>query len=418
MSTELRVMRLDLPGEWSDGWLYKDHLILWSRTGRMYYTPLTVLGRALNRTVSPGLSVAAEYLLFRNDWKASEQFHAMLSVPGVENRLFADFAANSESTIISLGNFEAFPVESQPVPGVALDAAIYANRVYVGSTVGLFETRFNPNYPDAPNPLIPRLNLRTASVSARHSVVNSSADEDGLWFSRVLFGEDEWWRDEESGFERVAELSRGNSFASVHLLNYTDDPFPTFMRSEIVHERPHDQAEFAEWRVTGYQAAANIGGLTTSTLRSAKKVRLSETMDQKMDDTTEGRVLGNSDYRLLVAWHDSLHVVDIAAHAGREIEAKPNSAFRRLSHLNVRPTSILDTYAFGGGFLVELQDEVLLINPTGSYMLIREPVARIRTFVQSRRYREVALVVRENYVSLLGVFADQGRRLHGSATLC
>lgn len=409
MSTMLKVMRLDLPGEWADGWLYKNHLILWSRTGQIYHVPLDILASTLRKKTSPGLSVAAEYLLFRNDWKTSEQFRRILAVPGVERSFLHEFRADAESTVVSLDDFEAFNVGSEPTPGVGLDTAIYANRVYVGSTEGLFETRFDPNHPSASNPLISRLGLRTASVSAGHSVVNSSADEDGLWFSRVLFGEGDWWSDETEGgeFERIAEVSRGNSFASIHLLNYTDDPFPTFMRSEIVHERPHDRAQYAEWKITGYSAAADIGKLTASTLRSSRKVLFSEAGTGEIADAETAQVLGNSDYRLLLTWHDSLHVIDIAAYRGREIEAKPDTGFRGISTLDIRPASILETYAFGGGFLLELQNEVRLINPKGSHRLIGEPVARVRTFAHSRRYREVALVVRENGVSLIGFFTAQ-----------
>ena len=33
MGAKLHVLRLDLPGLWSDGWLYKENLVLWSRDG-------------------------------------------------------------------------------------------------------------------------------------------------------------------------------------------------------------------------------------------------------------------------------------------------------------------------------------------------------------------------------------------------
>jgi hypothetical protein len=46
----------------------------------------------------------------------------------------------------------------------------------------------------------------------------------------------------------------------------------------------------------------------------------------------------------------------------------------------------------------------VLINSQGSYSLISELVARIRTFAHSRRHREVVLLVRETGVSLLGIY--------------
>jgi hypothetical protein len=242
-------------------------------------------------------------------------------------------------------------------------------------------------------------------VTAKYSAINCSAGEEGLWFSRVNFGDTDWWRKEENLFKRVADVSRGNSFAFVNLLNYTDDAFPIFMRSETAKDRPHDNAEFDEWQITGYQAPADIGGVMTSALLDPPGKSRSTKVGQRDDLAPEAiQVLGNSNHRLLVAWQDSLRVVDISARIGRDIEAKPDGAFRGLSNLGIDPFAILETHAFGKGFLVELQDEVRLINSQGSYSLIDEPVARIRTFAHSRRHREVILLVRESGISLLGIY--------------
>jgi hypothetical protein len=256
--------------------------------------------------------------------------------------------------------------------------------------------------------VVPRLDHRISSVTAKYSAINCSAGEDGLWFSRVDFGNAEWWRKDGSSLRRVADVSRENSFAFVNLLNYTDDAFPAFIRSETVKDRPHDRAEFEEWQITGYQTPTDIGGVMTSALRTPpSKSRSTEVRRRDHIDLEDIQVLGNSNYRLLVAWHDSLRVVDIFARTGRDIEAKPDKAFRDLSNLRINPFAILGTHPFGRGFLVELQDEVRLINSQGSYSLIGEPVARIRTFPHSRRHSEVILVVRETGISLLGIYLTQ-----------
>ena len=405
MNAELKVLRLDLPGEWADGWLYKDHLILWSRTGQMYYSPLPEITKLVRKLVSPRLAVVSDYLIFRSDWKISEQFSRLLVVPGVERDFLADFPENSAEIIVPIDGIMPIPVPSEQIPGVSLDTVIYANRVYVGSTAGLFETRFNPDFPHNDNPVVRRLDHRVSSVTAKYSAINCSAGEDGLWFSRVNFGDTEWWRKEGSSPRRVADVSRENSFAFVNLLNYTDDALPAFIRSEAVKDRPHDRAEFEEWQITGYQAPADIGGVMTSALLAPSSKSRSTKVRQRDDIGLEAiQVLGNSDYRLLVAWHNSLRVVDITARRGRDIEAKPDRAFRGLSNLDINPFAILGTHPFGRGFLVELQDEVRLINWQGSYSLIGEPVARIRTFTHSRRHREVILLVRETGISLLGIY--------------
>ena len=121
-------------------------------------------------------------------------------------------------------------------------------------------------------------------------------------------------------------------------------------------------------------------------------------------DSNSAQVLGNSAYRLLIRWQDSLQVVDISAYAGKEIEARPDPAYRTKRDFDLVPSSVLKTYAIGAGFLIELVDEIRLITPRGSYPLIRERAARIRTFVHARRYQDTALVVGENGISLIGFF--------------
>lgn len=406
MSAELRKLRFDLPGEWADGWLYKDHLILWSRTGSMYYLPLAEITKSIRKLVSPRLAVVSDYLIFRSDWKLGEQFKRLLLLPGFEQSFLADFSESCTEIVVPVDTVTPKYIPTEQIPGVSLDTVIYANRVYVGSTAGLFETRFNPDFPATKNAVVSRLNHRVGSVTAKYSAMNCSAGEDGLWFSPVNFGDTNWWREEKSSPRQVADVSHGNSFAFVNLLNYTDDPFPRFMRSETVKERPHNNAEFDEYQITGYQTPTDIAGATTSALRHSGRFRSKNVMQEELGlDATQ--VLGNSNQRLLVAWYDSLRVVDILARTGQDIEIKPDGAFYSISKLEINPTTILDTHSFGKGFLVELQDEVRLINSLGSYSLIDEPVARIRTFAHSRRHREVILLVRETGISLLGTYLAQ-----------
>ena len=248
MKRRLRILRLSLPGQWSDGWLYKEHLIFWSRSGQMHVASLADVARAVRDEISSGLAVAADYAIFRNDWKASEQFKRINSVPGIKDTLFQDFGERDEPVTISVNSFEPVPVASDAIPGFLLDATLYANRIYVGSTEGLFESRFQPDAPREPNPVVRRIDHRVTAVNAKYSAVNTSTEEQGLWFAHVNFGDERWWAND-LPFVRTADVSYDNSFASFHLLNYSDGAFPTFLRAQTVRQRPHERAEFQESRI-------------------------------------------------------------------------------------------------------------------------------------------------------------------------
>jgi hypothetical protein len=408
MSAKLHMMRLDLPGLWSDGWLYKEHLILWARDGRMHVLPLSDIVSRLRDLDDPPLEVVADFLLFRNDWKTSEQFGRLFSLRGIEESFTANFPSATGEIVLQLDEATPVSIKSDQIPGVILDSAIYDNRVYIGSTLGLFETRFDPDNPMRMNHLVDRMSKRVSTVTAGYSAVNGSAGESGLWFGRMNRDSEPWWRDR-SSFKLVADYSRGNSFADVNLLNYTDEAFPGFLRSETVKEPSRDRSVREDRRITGYRESANIAALTTSALTSSRKAKQG-TPDFGLDIDGEAvEVLGNSGKRLLVAWNESLRVVDLSLQHNRDLSVKSNKSYQGIADLEIDPYAILDTHAFGNGksFLVELSNEVRLINSQGSFTLISEPVARIRTFARSRRYREVALLVRETGVSLIGMYIAQ-----------
>jgi hypothetical protein len=190
-------------------------------------------------------------------------------------------------------------------------------------------------------------------------------------------------------------------------LNYTGDAFPGFLRSETSKEKQRGNSERDDRQITGYRESADIGSLMTSALSKKRRTRsISRGQDLGLvNDSAE--VLGNSGKRLLVAWDDSLRVVDLSMQRDRDLAAKQDKTFQTVANLEIDPYAILDTHAFGKGFLVELSKEVRLINSQGSFTLIAEPVARIRTFARSRRYKEVVLLIRETGVSLLGMYVTQ-----------
>jgi hypothetical protein len=419
MSAHLYTLRIDLPGLWTDGWLYKDHLILWSRSGQIHITPLSKLASAVSKELAyPPLEAVAEYLIFRNDWKASEQFDRLKRIPGIESSFIAEFGRGSEGTVVPIDGVDYVPVPTDQVPGVILDTAIYANRVYVGSTDGLFETRFDPDLPGGRHPLVPQLaDRRIGSVNAWYSAINSSAGEDGLWFSRMSFDELGRWWNQKSGFHRVAEFSRDNSFADVNLLNYTDDAFPVFMHSQTTKEKSTgnpepDRRKSDRRQITGYGGTTAINDLMESFLRGRRRPPHRDTLftDGLNDDTVA--VLGNSGNRMLLNWDNSLRVLDLTLDKDQYLSVKRDSSFQNVSGIPINPLDILYTYTFSKGFLVELPDEVRLINSQGSFSLLAEPVAQIRTFPRSRRHREVILLIREEGASLLGFYISQGPNLN------
>jgi hypothetical protein len=402
-----KVVRLELPGDWRDGWLYREQLLLWSRSGQFYWMPLAGLLDVVTREATPSLSLLSECLLFRNDWKSGQLFRKFLSVEGVTPALLRDYRRGQWETSIRLPNVPVEPVPSEATPGVVLDTSMYANRVYVASTEGLFESYFNPEEPLIRHPVIRRLEVRTAKVAARYLSLNASTEDEGLWFAPILVGQGYWedWPPPSTNLDmtRVADYSLAVSFTSPHLLNYKASPTPGFLRAEAVRARSHERALYDEWRILRYEPERDIERLAVYALMTQHRVELTRAEEHAAslpDDPP--LVLGNSGYRLLTYWQDRLHVVDIFADSRRGIEARPDKPFAKSNLPQTLPDDVLAVYPIAGGFLVELFDELRLVTPRASYLLFDGPAARVRTFPRSRRYQEVALVVGENSCHLVG----------------
>jgi hypothetical protein len=402
MNPKAHVLRLDLPGHWADGWLYKEHLILWSDVGQMLVCPVKSLVESVEKQVDHEIAVMADFLLFRTDWKRSAQFKRLASLDGVEESFLAGFGEASDGIVIELPGAAIDPITAAQVPGFMLDSGIYNNCVYAGTTEGLFETRFDPDAPTVGTDVIQRLDKRVSALTARYSVVNTSAGDAGLLLSRMNFDEGSW-RKGNSPPKRVADYSRGNSFAKRDLLNYTDDPFPGFMRSEVEKEEARVDSESDRVRITDYDMPSDIAGVLRSALGIDRQITLID--PESGYGTHQVHVLGNIDKKLLVAYGESLRVVNLTvSKKARDVGAKASDYFPRFPDAAVDPSDILSTHAVDDGFLVELPDEVRLINSHGSFSVLSEPVAHSRTFNHSRRYPDVALVVREDCVSLLGTY--------------
>ncbi len=368
-----------------DGWLYKEHLILWSFTGEMYVLPMAELVRLLRQQAPPSFAVAADYAIFRNDWKGSEQFKRLRSLPEFTGALYWGIGAGSDPAAIMVNSCEPVPVPSDPVPGSLLDASLYANRVCLASTEGLFETRFDPDNPRYSHPLLKRLDHEVNAINAKYGVINASAGDQGLLFAPVNFDDTNWWRQDQT-FVTTAERSFDNSFASVHVLNYTGDSFPAFLRAETRPGRSRDQTEFQESQVMRYQPEIDIGQLITELIANEQPVE----------------VLGNSASRLLLRLGNTMRAVSLSVNQEGELTAKLDRRYSGRPEPQLLPPAVLKTHAFGAGFVLETADEVFFVTPQGSYQLGLGQATRIRTFVNARRHQDTVLVVGQDHISLCG----------------
>ncbi|MGP4048359.1 hypothetical protein [Streptomyces sp. 2A115] len=415
------VFRLRVPGEWRDAWLYKEHVLLWGRDGSLYILEMERLSKAVLKKFGRSRSGLLDYLILRNDWKVSSAFRRIMGMPEVATAFLRDFRLEGNELDLSL-DLEPTRIGGATTPGYLFDSAIYANRLYQATSEGLFESYFNPGRPIEEMPLTQFLEHETRCVAAQYMAVNASAEDRGLWFSPIqLYGDGDYGdgdgdhgdpfaddaytspsiRRSGNRMEQVADYSVACSTASRHLLNYTDSPMPGFLKAHDVRGRSHENTQFDEWMVTGYDAEISIEELTYRAVES-KGVSSSRDRSALKAREEEIEVLGNSNYRLLVKEGDTLEVVNISAFEDRDVTVKKNVEFKHLPLRSVGGSEILSTSDLASGFAVEFFDSVAVMTSSGVFNVYNEPAARIRTFRQSKRYKDVLAIVGEKDLTLVG----------------
>jgi len=407
--SKLKSLRISIPGEYRDLWLYKNRLYIWDRFGAMRFLGLDSAVKHLALNYGSAIASLAQTLIFRNDWKAGEQLRTMLRVQEIEEAFLQPFTTH-DIIVIELPAYLFSASESEPYDGSVLDTHIYADRVYFGTPDGLLESYINSKWPERPYGLEQQIDFRISRIAVRYAAINASAEENGLHFARVRFTSPD---EPIPGFKRadwrkIADYSLATSHASHNLLNYTDASIPSLFRAMVEEARTHEKARYEEQQVVGYQDATDLSSLAYSAVTTATKVTASS-LASRTETTGEVQILGNSSYHLLATWNDRLRVIDIRALKGKDIEVRPSRDYMKASIDTASPEKILETYPIKGGFVVELFDSIRLITREGSFHLADGQVARIRTFTSSVRHKEAIATVEENSASLIGFYiAEDG----------
>ena len=399
-----RILRVELriQGEYRDLWLYKERLHLWDRSGVLRYVKFNHVINHVTRLYGIAIANLVQTFIFRNDWKAGEQFTSWMRVPGVAENILKPFESD-ELLIVELPETLFTISGSQAYAGLVLDTNLYADRVYLATAEGLLESYINSKYPEATYELHQQTDFRASRVAVKYSAINISAEARGLHFAPVRF----WSGDVNPGFmkaewRQVADFSLASSYARRNLLNYTQSAAPSLLYARV-EQRRSERARHEDTVVVGYDPTpADLTGLaySASIARGTKPIKATQTGSQ-VDETFE--ILGNSDYHLLTSTADQLKVIDLRAKVNRELEAIPNQKFQK-SDLPPVNSDIIGTYAINRGFVVEYYDQLHLITTDGHFSLADGETAQVRTFESSKRHKEAIAVVQESSASVFGYY--------------
>lgn len=388
----MRVGRVSIPGSYEDAWVYKDHLFAWSTSGDLLVGSLQNLVDVAD-VESTDLGTAIALLFVRNDWKASALFKRLTRVTGIHAQLDEVFSHLEGDGLVLTPN-EAFDDGTDGlIEGTLLSATVYADQLYFSTTSGFFDSSldWDRGVPILPEGAHQRLPHRTVSSSIGYGAVNASCEEEGLFTNFDEFGWGSWTNNR--GLEQTDDLSYGTSWVGTGLLNYRGRDVRLLEGDTAQVEDAGRRRDSEKKLLVEYSSRRDLTSLVHADL-----VAWLERND--MDVPAHTRVVGNSGANLVVETESQTLLVQM-------IGLSTEPAVKSVESLPQAEEAVLSVARLAGGTVLESESSVYLWSESGVTELLALPALRVRTFPNSIRYRDMAVIVTENALHLVGAYAPE-----------
>lgn len=380
----MKTIRLFLPGRFEDAQLYMGHLLLITSEGGLRAVELEPLTSRLETRYSEwrGLLTLA---FARNDWLGGGPVSALSRNPLVAATLNDAFGAMAERTLaienhdVGLLDVEGY---NQPASTV-LDSELYAGRMYLGTTEGLFDAELDLQNMSVTSPRR-RIDARCVAAVAEYGTVNASCEGDGLFSGFDEFG----WTGplRPSDLVQTAERSVRCAYLGTDLVNYERPAEPEILAAEVreVEAGPDDMFGRRRKVVTRFGSpTADPGGVLTE-LKTQRSV--------PVDDV---QFVWNSSRAFFVNTHSHGFFTAVSTAGGVR--------FRRHGRTSGRVVAV---HPFPRGWIVETDLSVSVLASGRLHTVVDDEPMTVRTFEGSKRYRRLIAICVEDGLHLVSAVSD------------
>ncbi|MGY2066747.1 hypothetical protein [Blastococcus sp. SYSU DS0619] len=375
----MRVIRILVPGDWRDGWIYKDSIYLVDRSNSFFCAPVREALNAISADYGPASTLAAEALVFRSgDWKNSALFERAVALRSTRLEIL-----DVPDIVIPDGIFR--PVSTLNLDSYLYDFKFYANRVYMASEEGLFESRVDPDHPWLAADLSAGAPVPATAIAANYGLLLASAGEDGLWQSHIDFGFDSPISVDDSKLKRLADNSSSASFARHNVINYAiEDGRSTteLYRGETITVPRSLNQKFESVRIESLKSPLRLDHLDDRPKHGAKRKGAVERPVERL------HIVANHWNTLLAQQKDEVQVVNLTVAKNENPRLNVRDRWASEETKREMSVSLEGAHSIQGvksGFVIERDDTLALFSRHGSVDLLKEAVGRVRTFPDSQR---------------------------------
>lgn len=363
--SEKAVFHIALEGAYEDGFLYMGQLLAVRDDRALVQADLAnLIPQAYD---DPAKLLVAEMFLLRNDFITQPGAARLLSIPSVHSEIEA-IASSARMEVDEEEWIETDDFSRILPEGDVLDLCVYNKRLFIGTTMGMVHSDL---IEDAQDVRLARATKRTdarcLAVTARSGTVVASCGDEGLFINYDEF--DELDRPLSSKGLHFDNRSLRAGWLGFNLVNYSSPIDAESFRSKF------DRRE---------RASAVI----TSMARDDKL------LEGETSDWTDLTFSFNSHNTFFTrAAGGAFRVRTRTWYSGRlgKVENSYEGSIEQ-------PVSV---HSCDAGLIVETFDRVLLLTENGASTLFEGQAIAVRTFPNSKHYRNIALIVADDSLHLI-----------------
>lgn len=390
------TIKITITGGFSDCYIYCGHIFFAGIDGNlscMSWTKLISYFKERN----PKLSPLFDLFFLRNDYMSTTSTKTVLAVPNIREQLIREWQMMAKAGGLSIDfddiKDELIHVDIAPIHPL-LDMRIYNMKILLGSANGLYELSINPEerFIEIEKKVEKKFDGKVINIAASYGTVALSAANDGL-----ISGS---WNYEDADFslnERsvVNGKSMRAAWAGYNIVNYDSARSFEFLHNEMgkVEQRYDIPYYFREKKET-----KRIVGFATKKIDSATMFDMSKINNDDIafcfnSKETVYFFLNNGRFIRQNFMMDD----DTVRLSTRDIEIDgPNKR-----HKFSKPFS---SVIIPNGCAVEFFDEVIVFKNNRAYVIEKEPIMGMRSFMTSSRYHYLLAISKESGVSIHSLY--------------
>jgi hypothetical protein len=391
----MKPISINILGSYVDGSIYLGRLFLVQMDGVVSSVSMDELITSVN---APDISNVLQLAFLRNDWLSNPQGRGIFRIPGLLEKFKQEwvFAADTEVAIDSkkLNIKKHLLIPDAPI----FDIKAYGLKLYFGNRNGLYESQLEADNNEFRTLWQPKkiFDSRTSYISAKSGELMVSSNSDGLFRGNVGL-----YKEKSKVNERaVADKSLRTGWASFDLINYESQNNFVYYVNEVTKPDKNKSPRVP------YSANDE-----TSEKREIKNFGIDkhsqiDLMPNALRDRTIKYSFNSSNFCFFLTSENSLYRTSLikdknAVHLSRKVA---QDDFEELLTLTGR-AKIISSSLVPSGTILETVSSVLLTTSGEKPRIIHDhPIYALRTFLTSRRFRNLVLVFHETGATLHSLF--------------